>query len=130
MLSLLQEEHLIDSTIIQSFFIEELLEVRKIEPSIELAALVPKNEKYLLEWEKRKMMIQGVIDLGITNIVTRYKNVDDLFISYCHKKNLKVFVYPLNTKLTMKRFITMGVDGIIVNSISKAEKALQQIFSD
>lgn len=90
-INLLREEHLKDFIIIQSFIIEELLEFRKIEPSIELAALVPKNEEYLLEWEKRKMMIQGVIDLGITNIVTRYKNVDDLFISYCHKKHGK---YP------------------------------------
>jgi len=123
-INLLREEHLIDSTIIESYIIEELMEVRKIEPSIELAALVPKNRGILLEWEKRKTMIQGVIDLGITNIVTRLLNVDDLFVRYCHKNNIKVFVYSLNTELTMKRFISMGVDGIIVNSISKAKALL------
>ena len=124
-INLLRRENLVDSTIIQSFDIEELLEARKIEPLIELAPIVPKNEEYIIEWEERKKLIQGVLDLGFTNIVIRYKNVDDLFLSYCQKNNLKVFVYTFNTKKTMKQFITMGVDGIIVNSISKAKKALR-----
>ena len=122
---LLRDENVIDSTIIQSFFIEELLEVRRIEPKLELAALVPINEEYIPEWGKRKKMIQNVIDLEFPFIVTRRENVDEQFIQYSHKNNLKVFVYTLNTKRTMQRFIDMSIDGIIVNSISKAKEVLR-----
>ncbi|UCD01454.1 MAG: hypothetical protein JSV23_00025 [Promethearchaeota archaeon] len=121
---LLRDEDIIDYTIIQSFHIEELLEIRKIEPKLHLAALVPFNEEYIPEWDKRKKMIQDIIALEFPIIVTRYQNVDKNFIHYSHKHDLKVFVYTLNTMRTMKRFIDMAVDAIIVNSISKAKKVL------
>ncbi len=125
-INLLRDEEVINSTIIQSFLVEELLEVRRIEPKIELAALVPITEEYLQEWVKRKKLIQSVINLDFPYIVTRHKNVDEEFLNYSHKYNLKVFVYTLNTKKIMKRFMKMGVDGVIVNSISKAKKTLEQ----
>ncbi|MFX1574558.1 MAG: glycerophosphodiester phosphodiesterase [Promethearchaeota archaeon] len=125
-INLLRNEDVINSTIIQSFLIEELLEIRRIEPKLELAAIVPITEEYLPEWERRKKLIESVANLGFPYIVTRYKNVDEEFLNYSHKHNLKIFVYILNTKKVMKKFIEMGVDGIIVNSISKAKKALEQ----
>lgn len=121
---LLRGKKIIDTTIIQSFHIEELLEVRSIEPNLKLAAIIPFNEEYIPEWEKRKKMIQEIIDLEFPFIVTRYQNVDNNFVHYSHKHDLKVFVYTLNTMRTMKRYIEMGVDGMIVNSISKAKKVL------
>ena len=129
-INLLKKKNVLDSTIIQSFNIEELLEARKIDPSIELAAIVPRNDEYFPEWEKRKKIVQNIIDLKFTNIATQHKNVDDLFINYCHKNDLRVFVYTLNTKKRMEKFIAMGVDGIIVNSITKAKEILKQLFSN
>jgi glycerophosphoryl diester phosphodiesterase len=122
---LLRDEEIIDSTIIQSFHIEELLEVRRIEPKLKLAALVPFNEEYIPEWDKRKKMIQEIIELEFPFIATIYYNMDENFVHYSHKHDLKVFVYTLSTMRVMKRFIEMGVDGIIVNSISKAKKVLK-----
>jgi glycerophosphoryl diester phosphodiesterase len=129
-LNTLGDYKVIDSTIIQSFNIENLLKSREIEPSIELSALVPENDAYIPGWNERRKIIQEVIELGFTKIGSNFKNIDDQFISYCHTHNLKVFVYPLNTTITMKRFIKMNVDGIIVNSISKAKKALKQIYPE
>ncbi|MHA2007305.1 MAG: glycerophosphodiester phosphodiesterase [Promethearchaeota archaeon] len=129
-INLLRKEMLVDSTIIQSFNIEVLLEARKIEPSLTLAAIVPNNENYIPEWEERKKLIDKVIDLKFSIIVTRFKNLDALFLNYCHKNRLKVFVYTLNTKKNMKRYIKMGVDGIIVNSISKAKDVLKKSIFD
>lgn len=124
-LSLLRNEQVIDSTIIQSFFVNELLEVRRLEPKLELAAIIPTNEEYLPDWDKRKELIEGVVKLNFPILVTRHKNVDKVFLRYSHKHNLKVFVYTINVKKTMERFVKMGVDGIIVNSISKAKKILK-----
>jgi len=58
-INLLKKKNVLDSTIIQSFNREELLEARKIDPSIELAAIVPRNDEYFPEWEKRKKIVQN-----------------------------------------------------------------------
>lgn len=124
-ISLLREEDVLKSTIIQSFYVDTLLEVRKLEPELDLALIVPITEEYLPEWDKRKELIENIVKLNFPIIETRYKNVDEVFVRYSHKHNLKVFVYTFNTKKTMDRFVGMGVDGIIVNSISKAKKILK-----
>ncbi|MFX1502485.1 MAG: glycerophosphodiester phosphodiesterase [Promethearchaeota archaeon] len=125
-INLFRDEKIINSTIIQSFLIDELLEVRNIEPHLELAAIVPIDEDYIPEWDKRKKMVQEVITFNFPIIVTRYKNVDKELIDYSHEHNLKVFAYTINTKRTMMRMTEMGVDAIIVNSISKAKKLFAQ----
>jgi len=125
-ITLLKDENVIDSTIIQSFYYKELLEVRRIEPELELALIVPNTEEYIPEWDKRKELIESVVKLNIPIIVTQHKNVDEQFLHFSHKHNLKVFAYTINTKKTMERMVKMGVDGIIVNSISKAKKILEQ----
>ncbi len=125
-ITLLRGEDLIDSTIIQSFYVDILLEVKKLESKLELAAIVPITEEYIPEWNKRKKLIETVINLDFPIIVTRHKNVDKLFLQYSHKHNLNVFTYTINTRKNMERFVNMGVDGIIVNSISKAKKTIKQ----
>ena len=125
-LTLLRDEDVIDTTIIQSFNVDVLLEVRKLEPELELATNVPITEEYMPEWHKRKNLIEKAIDLDFPIIEIRHKNVDEEFLLYSHKHNLKVFAYTINTKRVMERMIKMGVDGIIVNSISKAKKILEQ----
>ncbi len=125
-ISLLRDEDMLNSTIFQSFHIDVLLEVKELEPESDLALILPITEEYLPEWDKRKELIETVIKLNFPIIETRFKNVDEVFVNYSHKHNLKVFVYTFNTKKTIDRYVTMGVDGIIVNSISKAKKVLEQ----
>ena len=123
-ITLLRDEDVIDQTIIQSFNVDVLLEVRKLEPELELATIVPITEEYMPEWHKRKNLIENAIDLDFPIIETRHKNVDEEFLRYSHEHNLKVFAYTINTNRIMERMVKMGVDGIIVNSISKANKIL------
>lgn len=125
-ITLLRDEDVIDSTIIQSFFYKELLEVRRLESELELALIVPITEEYIPEWDKRKELIENVVKLNFPILVTRHKNIDEVFLHFSHKHNLKVFAYTINTKKTMERMVKMGVDGIIVNTISKAKKILKQ----
>jgi len=123
----LREMDIINSTIIQSFYIEELAEVNNIEPNLKLGLIVPKTEEYLPDWDQRKDMIQKVINFRFEYLITRFKNVDEGFINYSHKNNLKVFVYPVNTKIITKRYINIGVDGLIVNNISQTKAILKQL---
>jgi glycerophosphoryl diester phosphodiesterase len=118
---------MIDSTIIQSFHIKELIDVRNIETNIKLGLIVPITEEYLSEWDQRKIMIHGVINFKFDYLITRFKNVDEKFVNYSHKYNLKVFVYPINSKIITKRYIQIGVDGLIVNKISQTKAILAQL---
>jgi glycerophosphoryl diester phosphodiesterase len=127
LLTLFRDEDVLDSTIIQSFYVDVLLAVRKLEPELELAAIVPITEEYIPGWQKRKNLIEKVIDLDFPILETRHKNVDEEFLHYAHKHNIKVFAYTITTKKIMERMVKMGVDGIIVNSISKAKIILEQI---
>lgn len=124
---ILREMDMIDSTIIQSFHIEELLEVNNIETNVKLGLIVPKTEEYLPKWIQRKNMIQNVLNSKFEYLITRFKNVDEQFINYSHKNDLKVFVYTINSKIITKRYINFGVDGLIVNNISQTKAILRQL---
>ena len=125
-LDLLREESVVDSTIIQSFHVEVLLSLRECDPKVKLGWIVPITEEYIPEWDKRKELIQTVIDSKFPYIISRFKNVDVEFVKFAHKHGLQVFTYTINTKKTMRKMIDLGVDGLIVNSISKAREVLNQ----
>ncbi|MFX1325783.1 MAG: glycerophosphodiester phosphodiesterase [Promethearchaeota archaeon] len=118
-ITLLRNENLIKSTIVLSFDMEELKIARKIEPELELGAVI--TEEFIPELDKKRELIRNVANLKFPYIISRYKNVDINFVNYSHELGLKVFVYPINTKITMKKCVNMGVDGMLVNSISKAK---------
>ncbi len=124
---ILREKDMIDSTIIQSFYVEELLEVKNIEPNLKLGLIVPIMEEYLPEWAQRKNMIHEVLSFKFEYLITRFKNVNKKFINYSHQNNLKILVYPVNSKIITKRYINMGVDGLIVNNISQTKAILRQL---
>jgi len=126
-LDLLREENVVDSTIIQSFYVDVLLSLRESDPNIKLGWIVPITEEYIPEWDKRKELIQRVIESKFPYIVTRFKNIDVKFVKFAHKHGLQVFAYTINTKRTMRKMIDLGVDGLIVNSISKAREVLNQL---
>ena len=124
---ILREKDMIDSTIIQSFYVEELLEVKTIEPSLKLGLIVPITEEYLPEWAQRKNMIHEILSFKFEYLITRFKNVNEKFINYSHQNNLKILVYPVNSKIITKKYINMGVDGLIVNNISQTKTILKQL---
>jgi len=125
---LIQTEEILESTIICSFSIETLTSIRKIIPTIKIAAIIPPNDFFIPEWEKRKLLLDQVIDLDIPYVLTRYKNIDEDLVNYIHANGLKVFGYTINTKKITKKLINLGVDGLIVNSISSTQEILNLLF--
>jgi len=125
LVEILTANNLLESTIIDSFYIDELLKIQELEPTLKLGLVVPIDESFVPEWDQRKEMIDTVINNNLSYIITRFKNVDQKFINYSHNNNLKVIVYPVNSKMIIKRFINMGVDGMIVNDIFKAKRELK-----
>jgi len=125
LVELLTANSLIESTIIDSFFIDELLKIQELSLTSKLGLVVPIDETFVSEWEKRKEMIDTAINNNLSYILTRFYNIDQNFINYSHDNDLKVIAYPINSKILIKRFINMGVDGMIVNDILKAKKILK-----
>lgn len=122
----LKREDMLDSTIFVSFYIDELIKIQKINSEIKLGAIVPITEEFVPTWPQRKDMINEVIKKGLSILLTRFKNVDLQFIEYCHKNDLRVIVYPVKTKIIMRKYINMGIDGMIVKNISSA----RQLFDE
>jgi glycerophosphoryl diester phosphodiesterase len=127
LVEILTEENLLESTIIDSFYIDVLLKIQELAPTLRLGLVVPIDESFVPEWEQRRDLIHTSINNNFTYIITRFKNVDQKFVKYSHDNNIKVIVYIVNTKIIMKRFISMGVDGMMVNDIFTAKRELKNL---
>jgi len=108
---------MIDSVILSSFLHDELLKVQKLEPSLKLASLEPTDSKIRLDWNMKKGMIQFCIDNDLFAINPFVMMVDEAFVNYAHKNNIKVFPWTVDSKLLIKKLIKLGVDGIITDDI-------------
>ena len=92
LIEILTENNLIESTIIDSFYIDELLKIQKLEPTLRLGLVVPIDESLVPEWDQRRDMIHTVINNNFSYIISRFKNVDQKFVNYSHDNNLEVIM--------------------------------------
>ena len=127
---LLQDMKLINTTIISSFNFEELLKIQDLEPRLEYASLIPydvhaeNNPKWLI-WETKKEAIDKAAKNNFSYIHPHFALVDKQLINYSHQKQLKVNVYVVDVKPTMKRLIRYGIDGIMTNDLISANQAIR-----
>ncbi|MFX0188312.1 MAG: glycerophosphodiester phosphodiesterase [Candidatus Hodarchaeota archaeon] len=127
MVEILREEDLIATSLISSFQHAELLKVKKIEPKLKVATLEPTITGWSNDWSYLGGIINKAIRYNSYAIHPRYQLVTKQFIDFAHNNDLKINIWTLNSKATMKKFIKMGVDGIITDDISKAKEILKQI---
>lgn len=113
---LVREAGLIESIIISSFDHDELLEIKRIEPSIKLASLIL--------GVKKKSSIKEAIDNGFHAIHPMDKFASSKFIASAHEHGIKVNVWTVDSKSKMRKLIEKGVDGIITNDVEAAREVL------
>lgn len=122
----LREEDLVETSIVSSFLHNELSKIQKIESNLKLATLEPIITNFSQDWT----YLSGIINKAIENkyyaIHPRYQLVNQDFIEFAHKHNIKVNIWTVNSKPLMNKFIELGVDGIITDDISKAKAALNR----
>jgi len=126
LISILKEEDLIESSIISSFQYKELLNIQKLEPKLKLATLEPIITGWSKNWEYHSEILHKVIKNNYFAIHPRQHLVNQELINHAHKNNIKVNIWTVNSKAAMKKFIQMGVDGIITDNIQNAKKALNK----
>ncbi|MFX1312096.1 MAG: glycerophosphodiester phosphodiesterase, partial [Promethearchaeota archaeon] len=128
---ILRDIDLIDNTIISSFIFKELIKIKKLEPKLQFASLIPYegtlygNQKWQ-NWYIKRKAIDEASKNKFTFIHPFFFLVDDQFIEYAHQKNLKINVWTVDLKLKIKNLIKKGVDGIITNNVPIAKKVLKR----
>lgn len=96
-----------DRTIIQSFDVRALRELKAAAPAIPVALLLAETEGFEKDLEK----------LGFTPEIYSpyYRLVDERMIENCHANGIRIVPWTVNDEDEMVNLLEMGVDGIITD---------------
>jgi glycerophosphoryl diester phosphodiesterase len=104
---LVQKHGMRDRILVSSFSAKALNAVKAGDKSFETAYLTtPAHGPFAIPLARR---------LGCSAVNPHKMQVGPLFVASAHKHGLKIFAWTVNDEQTMRRFITLGVDGIITN---------------
>lgn len=92
--------------LVSSFNREELLQIRRLDPELQLGVLSKKALPTDLEF---------AASLGAVSINSPLRHIDRTFVNNAHAHNLKVFVYTVNEPDDIARMHELGVDGVFTN---------------
>jgi glycerophosphoryl diester phosphodiesterase len=105
-------------TTVQSFNLESLTAVQKINNQITLSALFMPSQKEALTLiaggsTKQSEIIVQATEIGVDVISPHHLFVDADFIAQAHRVDLKVIPWTVNDPARMLELMNLGVDGII-----------------
>lgn len=109
LMAVIKEKGIEEYVIIQSFDFRTLKYLHQKYPSIKTAALIEDYDK--------KELSEQLKELGFTPTIysPAYQLVDKNLIKACHRKNIKVIPWTVNTKEKIDELKKIGVDGIITD---------------
>jgi len=117
-LKVVKHHGIADRTMIQSFDPRTLIELRKQDANITIALLVNSTVN----------PVHDFIRLGFEPDIysPRYSLVTDSMITYLHRKNIAIIPWTVNDPEDMKKYIDLGVDGIITDYPERLLKILDR----
>lgn len=115
---LFKKERMLLNTIISSFDIDCLKNLRKISDDIIIGFLYNKKN-----W---KSALKEAIDLKAYSFHISNKILSEELIAKAHKKGMRLFVYTINDGNEMRRVIELGVDGIFTDYPDRLHKVLEE----
>ncbi|MDR0646465.1 MAG: glycerophosphodiester phosphodiesterase [Elusimicrobiota bacterium] len=89
-----------DNILISSFDYPTLQRVRALDKQIKIGVLT------------RNFKIENVLALNAYSANMSLKRINEEIVKACHKENIKVFVYTVNTAKEAAQMAALGVDGI------------------
>ncbi|MFX0144701.1 MAG: glycerophosphodiester phosphodiesterase, partial [Candidatus Hodarchaeota archaeon] len=123
LVELLEQENLIETSIISSFLFKELLELQKLNSNIKLALLIP-PEVYsphnLLKY------CQKAIKSNFYAVHPYFESINKEFVKSIHEYDMLVNVWTVNEESEIKKVLEMGVDGIISDNIQLVKNLLNK----
>lgn len=109
LMTVIKKHQMEEQVIIQSFDLRTLQYLHKNYPQIKTAMLIESYDS--------KGIDDQLKTLGFTPDIysPAYKLVTKELITKCHKQNIKVIPWTINTKEEIEKYKEMGVDGIITD---------------
>jgi glycerophosphoryl diester phosphodiesterase len=121
--NILIKNDLVETSIISSINITELIKLHEIAPGFKLGYLIPSQ---LTKFKILKRYIQKAIYNGFYAIHPYYSSVDKELVDFSHENGLKINVWTVNETEEMERLIDLGVDGIITDDIGLLTRIIEQ----
>lgn len=109
---------MVDRTTVQSFVIDVLPEIKRLNSGLKTSALFKPTRfqgiRMLLRLNaNRSEIIEKTIKTGADIISPHFLYVTPAFVNQCHEKNIKVLPWTVNDEKKIKNLLNCGVDGII-----------------
>jgi glycerophosphoryl diester phosphodiesterase len=123
LVKLLNKENLIDTSIISSFMLNELLELQKINSKLKLALLIPPEIHFTRRLTK---YCNKAIENNFYAVHPYFKSINNEIVEVIHDQNLLVNVWTVNKESDMRKVLKMGVDGIISDDIQRVRMVLNK----
>lgn len=109
LMAVIKEKNIEENVIIQSFDFRTLQYLHQKYPSIKTAMLIE-------DFDKRNLKEQlKALGFNPTIYSPAFLLVNEKLIKDCHKQNIKVIPWTVNTKEGIAKYKAMGVDGIITD---------------
>lgn len=124
LVKLFDQEDLINSSIISSFSLVELIKLKKKGPNLKIGYLLP-AEMNRIQLIKRNII--KACDNYFYAIHPHYSIINKEILDYSKKNNLAVYAWTVNDAYIMKNLIRLGVDGIITDEVELLKKCLNEI---
>jgi glycosyltransferase involved in cell wall biosynthesis len=114
----IEEANAVKQATVQSFVLEVLPEIKRINPEIKTSALfAPSKFDYLLLSfgfsSPGNSIIEKTKQIKAEIISPYYEYINAKFIHSCRESKIKVIPWTVNDKELMKKLMQIGVDGII-----------------
>lgn len=118
MVNTIEEAKVVKQATVQSFVLEVLPEIKKLNPGIYTSALfAPTKSEFLLLsigiGNPGKTIIEKTKEVKAEIISPYHEYVNPEFIHLCRESKIKVIPWTVNDKDLMIKLISYGVDGII-----------------
>lgn len=117
-LDIIEEKKIDKRTIIQSFDVRALQEVKSLAPEIELSLLVGNEDSPRANIQE----LEFIPDIYSPH----YSLVNKSLISYAKQLNMKVVPWTVNHKRLMKKMIKLGVNGLITDYPNLAMEVINE----
>jgi glycerophosphoryl diester phosphodiesterase len=122
---------MVERTTVQSFALEALPMVKKLNPKLKTSALFKPSyfQGFLMAIgldSNRAEIIQKTEKAGADYISPHYRYISPSFVQTCHKKNIRVIPWTVNEEETMLTLLDYGVDGIISDYPNRLFKVYQE----
>ncbi|MBY9018420.1 MAG: glycerophosphodiester phosphodiesterase [Candidatus Lokiarchaeota archaeon] len=125
LVQILRKNNLVKKTIISSFDITQLINMKEIEPALKIGYLIPSE---LTRPRILSRYIQKAVKNEFYAIHPHFTTISKELVDNIYANNLKINAWTVNEEEEMKRLIDLGVDGIITDDIALLNRTIRRTY--